>query len=73
MPAPRGTPERTHFIELIIDNEVQDLICQRYGLLEELDPIDPFFIYKRQVAVQRFLGYDYVIVPGSVGESLDRP
>lgn len=66
-----GTPERTHFIELIIDDEVQEEICRRYGILDGLDRGDPFFTYQRQAAVQRFLGYDYVIVPGSVGESMD--
>jgi uroporphyrinogen decarboxylase len=66
-----GTPERAHFIELIIDAEVQSAICQRFGLLEGLDAGDPFFIYKTQIALQSFLGYDYVVIPGSVGESLD--
>ena len=66
-----GTPERTHFIELIIDYEVQEEICRRYGLLDGMDREDPFFTYQRQIVVQRFLGYDYVVVPGSVGESLD--
>lgn len=66
-----GTPERTHFIELIIDGEVQDLICQRFGLLDGLNPGDPFFKYQRQIALRSFLGYDYVVIPGSVGESLD--
>jgi len=65
-----GTPERTHFIELIIDGEVQDLICQRYGLLDGLNTNDPHYWYKRQILLQSFLGYDYVVIPGSVGESL---
>jgi uroporphyrinogen decarboxylase len=65
-----GTPERAHFIELIIDGEVQDWICQRFGLLDELSPGDPYFSYKKQIALQSFLGYDYVVVPGSLGESL---
>jgi len=66
-----GTPQRTHFIELIIDGEVQDEICRRYHLLDGLDRSDPFFHYRRQIIVQSFLGYDYVVVPGSVGESID--
>ena len=66
-----GTPERTHYIELIIDEEVKDEICRRYGVLDGLERGDAFFTYQRQTAVQRFLGYDYVIVPGSVGESMD--
>jgi uroporphyrinogen decarboxylase len=66
-----GTPERTHFIELIIDREVQDEICNRYRLLDHLDPAKPYFEYQRQVIIQSFLGYDYVVIPGSVGESID--
>lgn len=65
-----GTPERTHFIELIIDGEVQDLVCQRYGLLDGLNANDPHYGYQRQILLQSFLGYDYVVIPGSVGESL---
>jgi len=66
-----GTPPRVHFIELIIDGEVKDEICRRYGLLEGLDPLERFFRYRKEIALQRFLGYDYVVCPGSSGESLD--
>lgn len=65
-----GTPARTHFIELIIDGEVQDWICQRFGLLDDISAGDPTFAYKKQIALQSFLGYDYVVVPGSLGKSL---
>jgi uroporphyrinogen decarboxylase len=66
-----GTPARMHAIELIIDGEMQDAVCERFGLLSSLDQGDPFFAYRKQIAIQRFLGYDYVIIPNSVGESLD--
>ena len=66
-----GTPERAHFIELIIDSEVQDEICRRFGILDGLIPEDPFYKHKKQVAVQSFLGYDYVVVPECVGEVID--
>jgi uroporphyrinogen decarboxylase len=55
-----GTPERVHHIELLLDGEVQHAICARYGLLDGLDEADPFFEQKREVRLQRFLGYDYV-------------
>jgi uroporphyrinogen decarboxylase len=55
-----GTPDRVHVIELFLDAEVQTEICRRYALLESLDPGDPFIDLKRQVTLQRFLGYDYV-------------
>jgi len=56
----QGTPRRVHFIELFLDGEVQTAICERFGLLEGLDPDDPYYPQKRQVILQRELGYDYV-------------
>lgn len=59
--ARKGTPERVHFLELFLDEEIKQTICARYGLLENLSGDDPFFAQKREIAVQRFLGYDYVL------------
>ncbi len=56
----KGMPKRVHHIELFLDGEVQEAICQRFGLLEGLDEGDPHFALKRQIRIQRFLGYDYV-------------
>ncbi len=56
----KGTPQRVHCIELFLDGEVQNALCERYGLLRGLDPGDEFFALKKQVRMQRFLGYDYV-------------
>jgi len=56
----QGTPARVHFMELLMDGEVQETICDRYDLLDGLDAADPFFTQKRLVRLQRFLGYDYV-------------
>jgi uroporphyrinogen decarboxylase len=39
---------------------VQTAICEKFGLLDELHPDDPFYAQKSQVRLQRFLGYDYV-------------
>jgi uroporphyrinogen decarboxylase len=55
-----GTPQRVHFIELFLDAEVQTAVCDLYGLLDGLDPSDAFYDLKRQIRIQRFLGYDYV-------------
>lgn len=57
----QGTPRRVHHIELFLDGEIKDALCERYGLDENLDRSDPFFIEKREIAIQRFLGYDYVV------------
>jgi uroporphyrinogen decarboxylase len=56
----KGTPNRVHFIELFLDREVQAAICDRYDLLDGMDIDDPFFEQKRQIRLQRLLGYDYV-------------
>lgn len=58
--ARKGTPSRVHFMELFIDPEVQQAICERYGLLDDFNPDDASFNFHRQVALQSFLGYDFV-------------
>jgi uroporphyrinogen decarboxylase len=57
----RASPRRVHFVELYLDAEVQDAIALRFGLEEGLDSGKPDFRLRRQVAIQRFLGYDYVV------------
>jgi uroporphyrinogen decarboxylase len=49
-----------HFIELFIDPEVKEAVSQRFGLIARLAPGDPYFPLKREIAIQRFLGYDSV-------------
>lgn len=56
----RGTPARVHHYELYLDGEVQTAVAERFDLLRDLDPADPFYGCRRQIAIQRFLGYDYV-------------
>lgn len=56
----RGTPKRVHNIELFLDWEVEEAVCQRFGLLDRLDRNAADFPYRRAIAIQRFLGYDYV-------------
>ena len=55
-----GAPRRVHNIELFLDPEVQEAVCQRFDLLDGLNPADPYFDLQRQVVIQRFLGYDHV-------------
>jgi uroporphyrinogen decarboxylase len=57
----QGTPKRVHHIELFLDGEVKTALCARYRLDEHLNPTDPYFYEKREIAIQRFLGYDYVV------------
>jgi uroporphyrinogen decarboxylase len=55
-----GTPRRVHCMELFLDAEAQDAICARFHLEDSLDRADPFFPERRHIALQRFLGYDFV-------------
>lgn len=55
-----GTPDRVHVMELFVDPEVQDAIADRFGPADGLDPSDRWYLQKRQIRLQRFLGYDFV-------------
>ncbi len=56
----QGTPARVHNVELYLDWEVQQAITGRYGVGADLDPNDPWYGWRMQIALARFLGYDYV-------------
>ena len=55
-----GTPNRIHFIELFLDEEQKIYICEKFFLDDGLKRDDPYYIEKREIILQRFLGYDYV-------------
>lgn len=55
-----GAPKRVHHIELFLDPEVQDAICARYGVGATLDKEDAAYPMRRQIALQSFLGYDFI-------------
>jgi uroporphyrinogen decarboxylase len=57
----QGQPARVHNIELYLDGEVKDAVCARFGIADHLDANDPWYAQKREIAIQRFLGYDYVV------------
>ncbi len=56
-----GTPKRVHNIEIGLDEEIKTALCERFNLLDGLNARDPFFAQQREIRVQRFLGYDYVV------------
>jgi len=58
----KGTPRRVHNIELQIDQEMQDAVVRRFGLDNGIGAADPFRAEKQQLALHRFLGYDYMRV-----------
>lgn len=55
-----GTPKRVHLMELFLDDEIQQKIIKRYNITDGLDPDDPYFGERTQIALQSFLGYDFV-------------
>ena len=55
-----GTPDRVHFIELLLDEEIKVAVARRFGLVEDVPRDDPHYLQKREIRVQRFLGYDFV-------------
>ena len=63
----QGTPDRVYHMELYHDDEVCDALVERFGLAEGLRKDDPWFKWKKTIAVQRFLGMDY-LVSGPLGD-----
>ena len=55
-----GTPRRVHYMELFLDGEVKEALCERFGIDAGLSPDDADYALKREIAIQRFLGYEYV-------------
>lgn len=55
-----GTPKRVHNIELFLDGEVKEALCRRYPIGLDLDASAADYHFRREMAIQRFLGYDYV-------------
>jgi len=51
-------PKRVHFIELFLDDEVKNLICESYELDKDIKHGDPAYTLKRDIKVHEFLGYD---------------
>jgi uroporphyrinogen decarboxylase len=56
----QGTPDRTFFIELYLDEEMKDAIGARFRLFDHLNPADPLYAVQRMVPLYRFLGYEAV-------------
>jgi uroporphyrinogen decarboxylase len=55
-----GRPDRVHVIELFQDGQTKNTIAERYGIGADLDMSKPFAFLEREIAIQRFLGYDSV-------------
>jgi uroporphyrinogen decarboxylase len=55
-----GEAKRVHFIELYLDDEIKSEICAQFGVDALISKSDPYYSQKTEIAIQRFLGYDYV-------------
>jgi len=58
-----GTPDRVYHIELFQDFEIEEAVDKHYHVTAHLDRSDPHFNKRRSIAMQRFLGYDFVGLP----------
>jgi len=56
----KATPKRVFCMELFEDPEIKAEVCRIYGVGNDLDPADPHCALRREILVQRFLGYDAV-------------
>ncbi len=55
-----GRGKRVHPIELFLDEEIKQQICQRFGIAKNIKPDEPFAVLKREIELQKFLGYDAI-------------
>jgi uroporphyrinogen decarboxylase len=55
----KGTPKRPHLVEFFLDNEIQQEIITRFDISAGIPASDPHHYEKTEIALQRFLGYDF--------------
>ncbi len=62
-----GTPERVFIFEHAIDEVVRAEIVERFSLVADVNPADPAFLMKRDLAIHRFVGLELLRVwlPGT--------
>lgn len=51
-------PARVYHLELYLDGEIKDRVCERFGLAEGIEGDEPFAGLKRDIKLHSFLGYD---------------
>ncbi|OGV36779.1 MAG: hypothetical protein A2020_03105 [Lentisphaerae bacterium GWF2_45_14] len=54
----KGTPKRVHFFEFYLDRPIKEELARRLGFHEKFDDKHPFSYYEKEIALQKFLGYD---------------
>ncbi len=54
------SPDRVHFIELFLDEEIKATIAKQFHLIDDINTETANWQLIREIRVNRFLGYDYV-------------
>lgn len=49
---------RVHHIELFIDQEIKNRICERFDIGAKINPNEPFADLRQDIELHKFLGYD---------------
>jgi uroporphyrinogen decarboxylase len=57
-----GTPKRVFSFEHGIEPGIKKALCKKFNLCEGLDLTDEFFLPKRQIRIQQFLGQEFMRV-----------
>jgi len=60
------TPERVYFMEFIQDGEIKNAVLDRFALGDKLDKSDRFYNLKMEIILQRFLGYEMIMVSEAI-------
>lgn len=68
----KGTPSRVFFYEHGLEPGIKDELCERFGLCDRLNRSDDRFLTRREIALYRFLGLEFMRVfpPGIVWRDL---
>ena len=67
----QGTPDRVYYMELYQDKEIKDLVVEYYELEKQLNPGEKDYAFKKEILIQKFLGYD--IVSGTLEPQMGYP
>lgn len=56
----KGISKRVHFFEFYLDQPIKEALFQHLGIDKKFNNQDPFCFYKREIELQKFLGYDTI-------------
>ena len=58
----KGTPKRVFYFEHGLEPGMKAALCEKFNLCEDLNQTDRFFLLKRQIRIQQFLGQEFMRV-----------